>query len=106
MRSINADLRKSKRYWKCAVSRLWNAKRFIADYAEVIGKIAALLELLADGEQIAEGEQIKSVIKTELELVRKMFATPRRSEIVADEGDLDVESLIAEEEMAIWMLRV
>ena len=70
-------------------------EKILADYAEVIGKIAALLELLADG------EQIKSVIKTELELVRKMFATPRRSEIVADEGDLDVESLIAEEEMAV-----
>ncbi len=70
-------------------------EKILADYAEVIGKISELLDLLADA------EKIKSVIKTELELVRKMFATPRRSEIVADEGDLDIESLIAEEEMVV-----
>ena len=70
-------------------------EKILADYAEIVGKIAELLSLLSDP------EKIKAVIQSELELARKMFATPRRSEIVEDASDIDIESLIVEEEMAV-----
>ncbi|MGE5675770.1 MAG: DNA gyrase subunit A [Mycobacterium leprae] len=41
------------------------------------------------------------IIKQELAEIKKKYADPRRSKIVADEGDFDVEDLIAEEDVVI-----
>lgn len=41
------------------------------------------------------------IIKQELSDVKKRFADPRRSKIVADEGEIDVEDLIAEEDVVV-----
>lgn len=66
-----------------------------ADYADIVAHIASLLELLGDA------EKIKSLIADELKDIKKQFATPRRSEIIEDAGEIDNEQLIAREEMAV-----
>jgi DNA gyrase subunit A len=49
--------------------------------------------------------KLRGVIKDELAEIRKKHADPRRTQIKADEGDLDVEDLIAEEDVLITVSR-
>jgi DNA gyrase subunit A len=49
--------------------------------------------------------KLRGVIKEELEEIRKKYADPRRTQIKADEGDFDVEDLIAEEDVVITVSR-
>jgi DNA gyrase subunit A len=51
------------------------------------------------------GDEVKlrSVIKEELVAVKERFATPRRSEITFDVGDIDIEDLIDDEELVVTM---
>jgi DNA gyrase subunit A len=51
------------------------------------------------------GDEVKlrSVIKEELAAVKERFATPRRSEITFDVGDIDIEDLIDDEELVVTM---
>ena len=42
-----------------------------------------------------------SILKGELDELDKKFGNPRRTEIVADEGDFSIEDLIAEEDMVV-----
>ena len=48
-------------------------------------------------------ERLRGVIKDELGEVRDRHATPRRSEMVHDPGELDIEDLIDDEEMVFAM---
>ena len=41
------------------------------------------------------------MIVNELKALKKKFSSPRKSEIVENDADIDIESLIAEEEMAV-----
>ena len=46
-------------------------------------------------------ERVMSIIKDELTTVREEFATPRRTEIIEAEGEVEDEDLIAREEMVV-----
>jgi DNA gyrase subunit A len=49
--------------------------------------------------------RLRGVIASELSAVREQFASPRRSELVHDPGDLDVEDLIEDEQMVVTLTR-
>ncbi len=67
-----------------------------ADYATVVDEILARLQLLSSP------KRIDGVIRDELREVKNNFATPRRSEIAEfDNSAMDIENLIAEEEMMV-----
>jgi len=64
---------------------------------ELRGRIAELEAILADESRLF------AVIKEELAAVKEKFATPRRSEITYDIGDIDIEDLIDDEELVVTL---
>ena len=68
-----------------------------AEYDELQKKIAYYKSLLADE------QKLMGVIKDELIEIKEKWADPRRTKIVADEGELDEEALIDEEDVAITL---
>jgi len=67
-------------------------------------RMAELQSTITELEQIlGDEERLRSVIKDELGEVRDRYATPRRSEMVHDPGELDIEDLIDDEEMVFAM---
>src|SRR5207244_14958 len=69
------------------------------EHEQLVATIARLQELLANPEKLL------GVIKDELVEVRKKYADGRRTEIRADEGDLDVQDLIQEQDVIITITR-
>ncbi|MFN2544402.1 MAG: DNA gyrase subunit A, partial [Actinomycetota bacterium] len=69
------------------------------EHKELLARIKYLQGLLKDPKKIF------GVIKEELAEIRKKFADPRRTQLVADEGDLDIEDLIATEDVIITISR-
>jgi len=67
--------------------------------AELLERISHLTSLLKDP------KKLRAVIKEELTEIRKKHANPRRTKIMADEGDLDIEDLIAEEDVVLTVSR-
>lgn len=65
------------------------------EYAELLKTIDYLRAVLASEQMVLD------IIKEELLDIRERFADPRRTEIVADAEDIDVEDLIQEEQVAI-----
>lgn len=65
------------------------------EHAELLKTIGYLEGLLADDVKLF------SVIKEEILVIRDKFGDDRRTEVVAFEGDLDIEDLIADEEQVI-----
>jgi DNA gyrase subunit A len=65
------------------------------EHRELLARIKELRELLGDERAIYE------VIKNELLEVKRLYNDDRRTQIVPDEGELDIEDLIADEQMAI-----
>jgi DNA gyrase subunit A len=70
-------------------------QKIVDEYAETLKQIARLKEVLAN-ERLIYG-----LIVEELKEIRKVFADPRRTEIVPKAGEISVEDMIAEEEMVI-----
>ena len=68
-----------------------------AEYDELQKKIAYYKSLLADE------HKLMGVIKDELLEIKDKWGDPRRTKIVADEGELDEEALIDEEDVAITL---
>ena len=68
-----------------------------AEYDELQKKIAYYKSLLADD------KKLMGVIRDELIEIKEKWADPRRTKIVADEGELDEEALIDEEDVAITL---
>ena len=68
-----------------------------AEYAELIKKIAYFNSLL-ENERLLMG-----VIKTELLEIKDKYGDKRRTKIVRDEGELDEEDLVEEENVAITL---
>ena len=71
-----------------------------------VGKLreehAALLELIADLQAIlADPARRRQIIKEDLTEIKEKFATPRRSVIIPDEGDMSLEDLIADDELIV-----
>jgi DNA gyrase subunit A len=67
------------------------------DYREVMEKISYYKSILAD-----EGLLLK-LLKDELTVIKEKYGDERRTEITADEDDIDIEDLIAEEENVITL---
>jgi DNA gyrase subunit A len=80
------------------------------EIAEELEKLAA--EIADYLEILASRERILSIAKTELAEIRAEFATPRRTEILDVDGEVDDEDLIAREDMVVtvthagWIKRV
>jgi DNA gyrase subunit A len=70
-----------------------------AEYADLQEQIAELRAILGDEARVF------GVIREELLEVRGRYADERRTEIVPGEGEIDLEDLIAEEEMVISITR-
>ncbi len=68
-----------------------------AEYAEVLARIRDLLDILA------REERVMTIIKDELRAIRERYATPRRTEIVPDEGEMALEDLITNEGVIITL---
>ncbi len=71
------------------------AGKIQAEYDELQGRIAELRAILGDE------RRVYALIREELLEIRGRYADERRTEIVPGEGDIDLEDLIAEEEMVI-----
>ncbi len=69
------------------------------EYAELQERIAELRAILGDE------ARIYGLIREELLEIRRRYADERRTEIIPGEGDIDLEDLIAEEEMVISISR-
>jgi len=69
---------------------------------KLAGEYAALCDTIARLQAIlASEEKLKEVIVGELVEIRDRFGDARRTEILAEEGDLEIEDLIAEEDMIV-----
>ena len=69
------------------------------EHKDLLAKIKRLKTLLKDP------KKIRALIKEELLEIRARFANARRTQLKADVGDLDVEDLIAEEDVVITVSR-
>ena len=67
-------------------------------------ELAALLEKIADFEDIlANYGRVLSIIKTEIEQIKKKFGDDRRTEIMAVSGEVDIEDLIPIEDCVVTL---
>ncbi len=73
--------------------------RLQAEYEELERTIARLTAILADEHLLVE------VIKGEITEIRDKYSDERRSELSVIEGEIDVEDLIAEEDMVVTLTR-
>jgi DNA gyrase subunit A len=71
--------------------------KIIKEYKELLDKIEGLSTILSDPDELL------SVIRTELTDVRDAFGDERRTEIVQDHSDLQVEDLIPDEEVVVTL---
>jgi DNA gyrase subunit A len=67
-------------------------------------EMAELVATMADLEAIlSDDTRLRGVIRDEIGEIREKFASPRRSEITFDVGDLDIEDLIDDEDLVVTM---
>ena len=69
----------------------------VKEYEELLVKIADLLHILSSAERLME------VIREELEEVKAQFGDDRLTEITAASGDIDLEDLIAQEDVGVTL---
>ena len=67
------------------------------EYDELLVKIEDLMDI------IASEDRVLAIIKDDLTEIRDKYATPRRTDIVPDEGDMAIEDLIANEGVIITL---
>ena len=68
-----------------------------AEYKELVEKIKDLLDILA------KEARVLGIIKDELAAINEKYATPRRTELAPDEGEMSIEDLIANEAVIITL---
>ena len=71
--------------------------KIVTEYREVMEQIADLLDILA------RPERITTIIATELDVVKAQFGDARRSEIVHNTAEINLEDLIAREDMVVTL---
>ncbi|HJV28296.1 MAG TPA: DNA gyrase subunit A [Aromatoleum sp.] len=71
--------------------------KIVAEYREVMDVITDLLDILA------RPERITAIIVEELGAIRMQFGDPRRSEVVLNTGEINIEDLIAPEDMVVTL---
>ncbi len=81
------------------LSRLTGLERdkIVAEYEELIKKIAWYNKILSNE------STLMGVIKDELKEIREKYGDERKTDIVNHEGDLDMEDLIADEDMVVTL---
>jgi DNA gyrase subunit A len=67
------------------------------EYKELLERIKDLLDILA------KESRVMTIIKNELMVIKEKYATPRKSQIVPDEGEIAIEDLIANEGVIITL---
>ena len=67
------------------------------EYKALIEVIKDLLDILA------KESRVMAIIKAELQAIKEKYATPRKTEIVPDEGEIAIEDLIANEGVIITL---
>ncbi len=74
-------------------------EKIVVEFKEVLALIAKLREILGSEKLVLD------IIVDELAQVKKQFGDERRTEIVAEASDIDIEDLIVEEDMVITVSR-
>ncbi|MHB8510766.1 MAG: DNA gyrase subunit A [Actinomycetota bacterium] len=74
-------------------------QKIIDEHTELMQKIADYKDILS------KPERVRSIIKEEMIEIRDKFGDKRRTAIQADEGEIDVEDLIADEDVVITITR-
>ena len=74
-------------------------EKIVAEFKDVLALIAKLREILGSEKLVLE------IIVTELTEIKKQFGDERRTQIVAEATDIDIEDLIVEEDMVITVSR-
>ena len=69
--------------------------KIVAEYQALEARIAYLRELLADDQKLF------GVMKDDLREIRAAYADERRTDIVADPGEIDIKDLVADEDCVI-----
>ena len=67
------------------------------ELAEILQKVAELESILSDE------EKLKAIVKDEMHAVRQKYADPRRTEVQAVSGEVDIEDLIPEGDCVITL---
>jgi DNA gyrase subunit A len=75
------------------------ADKIQTEHDEVLERIKELRELLGDE------QRVRDLIKEELLEIKHAYANPRRTEITHSEDDIDIEDLIADQQMVIAITR-
>jgi DNA gyrase subunit A len=71
---------------------------------ELEEEMTKLRETIAELEAILRSDKrLRSVIKAELGEIRERFATERRSKVIFDTGDIDIEDLIDDEDLIVTL---
>ncbi|MEP6993072.1 MAG: DNA gyrase subunit A [Acidobacteriota bacterium] len=74
-------------------------EKIVVEFKEVLALIAKLREILGSEKLVLD------IIVEELQQIRKQFGDERRTQIVAEASDIDIEDLIVEEDMVITVSR-
>jgi len=74
-------------------------EKIVAEFREVLALIARLQEILGSEELVLE------IIVEELQQIKKQFGDERRTQIVAEASEINIEDLIVEEDMVITVSR-
>ncbi len=74
-------------------------EKIVAELKEVLALITKLREILGSEKLVLE------IIVDELQQIKKQYGDERRTEIVAEASDIDIEDLIVEEDMVITVSR-
>ncbi|WP_032092142.1 DNA topoisomerase (ATP-hydrolyzing) subunit A [Necropsobacter rosorum] len=72
-------------------------EKIVNEYQEILLEIGELLRILNSS------ERLKEVLREELERVKLEFNDPRRTEITAASGDINLEDLIAQEDVVVTL---
>ncbi|TDQ56957.1 DNA gyrase subunit A [Mesocricetibacter intestinalis] len=72
-------------------------EKIVEEYKDILVQIGELLHILTSAERLRE------VIREELELVKANFNDARRTEITAASGDINLEDLIAQEDVVVTL---
>ncbi|PLK48258.1 DNA gyrase subunit A [Uliginosibacterium sp. TH139] len=89
----------SQRILEMQLQRLTNMEqdKIVGEYRDVMAEIADLLDILA------KPARITAIIDTELRAIREQFGDPRKSELVLNTADINIEDLIAQEDMVVTL---
>ena len=67
------------------------------EYKELLARIKDLMDILA------KEARVMAIIKAELKAIKEKYATPRMTDLVPDEGEINIEDLIANEGVIITL---